>query len=362
MEMSEAVAGAVSVPATGAGERRWLAAHVFYASNSNPMLIECVAPLVRQLREESLISGFFFIKYWMEGPHVRVRVLPAPGVDPEVVRARVNAALDDFLRRRPALYEADQDGMGDLYKRMFLAEYGEERWNAEYGADGVMPFRANNSYAYFEYEPEYDRYGGPAGIELAEWHFEHSSEIVLELLATTNVHVRTVLLGLSTQLTMMLCAVFLADDRSIANFLDEYRNFWETSYQERSDEYHESFRKSYERMDTALRQRMADVRDSAAGGSGAVRTGIERRWLEHCLELRARVAALTESGQIFLARRGGSAESPTTDLDIVLPVLLSSYVHMTNNRLGVSILDEIYLSYVLREALLDDLAPAGGRA
>jgi thiopeptide-type bacteriocin biosynthesis protein len=347
------------MPEYPAVDHRWLAAHVFYASNSNPMLVECVAPLARQLRADRLIDGFFFIKYWMEGPHVRVRMRPAPGVDTEAVRARMDAALQEFLRRRPALYEADPAAMADIYRQMYVAEYGEERWNAEYGADGVMPFRPNNSYAYYDYEPEYGRYGGPAGMALAEWHFEASSDLVIELLATTNVHVRTVLLGLSAQLSMMLCAVFLRDDRRIADFLETYRRFWEESYQENSDDFHDGFRRSYGRMDTALRRRMGQVRDSAAGRAGSGLGPVERRWLEHCRKLHARVVRLTETGQIWLARRGETAESPTTDLDAVLPVLLSSYVHMTNNRLGVSILDEIYLSYVLRTALLDDLELVG---
>lgn len=339
-------------------DHRWLSVHVFYASNANPMLVEGVRPLVDRLRTDGLISRYFFIKYWMEGPHVRLRVLPAPGVDPETVRAEVNAALDEFLRRRPALYEADSEGLAGLYKQMFLAEYGEQRWNETYGADGVMPMRPNNSYHYIPYEREFGRYGGPAGIELAEWHFEHSSDVVLDLLATTNVHVRPVMLGLSTQLTTMLAAVFLDDDRQMADFLDEYRKFWEVSYQEPSDDYHDSFDTSYRKMDDTLRRRLADLRRGARGEPGATVSGVEARWLAHCRELRSRVDALIASGELWFSR-GGGEPTPTTDPAAALPVLLSSYVHMTNNRLGVSILDEIYLSYLIRSALLDDLAAVG---
>ncbi|MGW3602786.1 lantibiotic dehydratase C-terminal domain-containing protein [Micromonospora sp. NPDC005161] len=337
----------------------WLSVHVFYASNANPMLVEGVRPLVDELRAEGLISRYFFIKYWMEGPHVRLRVLPAPGVDPAVVRARVDAAIGAFLRRRPALYEVDSAGLGDLYKQMFLAEYGAQRWDEEYGPDGVMPMRANNSYHHIPYEREYGRYGGPAGVELAEWHFEQSSDVVLDLLATTNVHVRPVLLGLSAQLAMMMCAVFLDDDRRIAGFLDEYRRFWEVSYSEPSDDYHASFDTSYRRMDAALRGRLADIRVAAREQSTARVGGVEGRWLAHCRALRERVVALARDGELVF-QRGGGEPTPLTDLDAALPIQLSSYVHMTNNRLGVSILDEIYLSYLMRAALLDD-APAGAR-
>ena len=40
-------------------------------------------------------------------------------------------------------------------------------------------------------------------------------------------------------------------------------------------------------------------------------------------------------------------------------VLLSSYVHMTNNRLGVAILDEIYLSYLIQQSLTRPRVEAG---
>ncbi|AEB45324.1 putative lantibiotic biosynthesis protein [Micromonospora maris AB-18-032] len=338
----------------------WLSVHVFYASNANPMLVEGVRPLVDELREEGLISRYFFIKYWMEGPHVRLRVLPAPGVDPQVVRSRVDEAIAAFLRRRPALYEVDSEGLGDLYKQMFLAEYGQQRWDAEYGATGRMPMRANNSYHHIPYEREYGRYGGPAGIELAEWHFEHSSDVVLDLLATTNVHVRPVLLGLSAQLGMMLCAVFLDDDRRIAEFLDEYRRFWEVSYSEPSDDYHASFDTSYRRMDAALRDRLAAIRTAARGPASAQATGVEGRWAAHCRELRDRVVAAAGQGKLVF-QRGDAEPRVVEDLDAVVPIVLSSYLHMTNNRLGVSILDEIYLSYLMRAALLDEPAPAGPR-
>ncbi|WP_233513664.1 lantibiotic dehydratase C-terminal domain-containing protein [Micromonospora craterilacus] len=338
----------------------WLSVHAFYASNANPMLVEGVRPLVDELRADGLISRYFFIKYWMEGPHVRLRVLPAPGVDPALVRARMDAALGAFLRRRPALYEVDSEGLGSLYKQMFLAEYGQQRWDAEYGPDGAMPMRANNSYHHIPYEREYGRYGGPAGIELAEWHFEHSSDVVLDLLATTNVHVRPVLLGLSAQLSMMMCAAFLPDDRRIAEFLDEYRRFWEVSYSEPSDDYHNSFDTSYRKMDAGLRDRLAAIRAAARDDAAVRATGVEGRWSAHCRELRDRVVAATGRGELVF-QRGGGEPTPVADLDIALPIVLSSFVHMTNNRLGVSILDEIYLSYLMRTALLDDLAPAGPR-
>jgi hypothetical protein len=54
---------------------------------------------------------------------------------------------------------------------------------------------------------------------------------------------------------------------------------------------------------------------------------------------------------LFPSRTGGSGREPIADPTARAAVLLSSYIHMTNNRLGVAILDEIYLSYLIERAL-----------
>ena len=322
----------------------WLSFHVFYAANASPILAEGVAPVIRRLRAEGLVERWFFIRYWLEGPHVRLRVLPARAADAPRVRAELRDALGAVLARRPALYETDRDASGELFKRMYLAEYSEEQWNAEYGEDGEMPYRANNSVHEMTYDQELDRYGGSAGMALSEWHFERSSDLVLRLLATGNMHMRTVLLGQTAQLTMALCFAFLPDDAAVAAFLENYRVFWETSYQEPSTEQHETFDRSFERMRDRLQDRLLRVR--AAVRDPGSSNGTEREWAEHCLRLRDRATELTLAGE--LSFRNG----PVTDPSVALPILLSSYVHMTANRLGASILDEIYLAYVNRRAVL----------
>jgi thiopeptide-type bacteriocin biosynthesis protein len=322
----------------------WLSFHVFYAANSNPILVEGVTPVIRRLRAEGLIERWFFIRYWLEGPHVRLRVLPTRAEHASRVRDELRGALEAVLARRPALYEADRDSSGELFKRMYLAEYSEEQWNAEYGTDGEMPYRDNNSVHEIAYRQEFDRYGGPAGMALSEWHFEQSSDLVLRMLATGNMHMRTVLLGQTAQLDMALCFAFLRDDEAVARFLENYRIFWETSYQEPSTEQHETFERSFTRMRDRLQGRLLRVREAVRDPGAAI--GLERDWAEHCVELRERAVGLARAGELTF--RNGPVDDPA----VALPILLSSYVHMTANRLGASILAEIYLSYVNRLAVL----------
>jgi thiopeptide-type bacteriocin biosynthesis protein len=324
---------------------RWISLHVFYAANSNPVLVHCIGPLVAELRERGLLSKWFFIRYWLEGPHTRIRLLPAPDADPDEVRQIAESTIAAYLKRRPALYEEDRNNSDALYKNMFLAEYSQQRWDELYGPDGAMTFRDNNSVAEIPYERELSRYGGPVGMALAESHFEVSSDHVLSLLATTNVHVRTVLLGQAAQLTMALCFTFLPDEAAIAQFLVRYRTMWETSYQEPSDSQHEKFDRSYDRMSERFVQRLGQLRAAARGEQAA--TPAEQSWLAHCAELRDEVLRCAEAGELTFR------DGVVTDPQAALAIVLSSYVHMTNNRLGISILDEIYLSYVIVKGLAE---------
>jgi thiopeptide-type bacteriocin biosynthesis protein len=331
-----------------ADDNEWISLHVFYAANANPVLVNCVGPLTAELQEQGVLAKWFFIRYWLEGPHVRIRLLPSAPEHAETVRRTAEERITAYLRRRPALYEEDRDANADLYKNMYLAEYTQEMWDADYGPDGTMPFRDNNSVHLMSYDREYSRYGGPLAMELAESHFQTSSEYVLTLLGSTNVHVRTALLGQSAQLMLALCLAFLPDEEAVATFLTRYRTMWETSYQESSEGQHEKFDASYARMRDRLVQRARQVRAGVQDLPGAAPTAQERAWIEHARELRDDVLRLAADGKIAF-RDGRTPDDPQD----ALAVVLSSYVHMTNNRLGVSILDEIYLSYVLRRALLE---------
>src|SRR5690348_2959242 len=131
----------------------WLSMHIFYYSNPERMITDCLEPVTQQLRAQGLIQRFFFIRYWMEGMHIRLRLLPAQGVTREEIREQLEPVIAKYLQDYPALYDPMNKLLPEYYKSFFLAEYGEERWNETYGKDGMMPTRPNNSFAYIEYEP-----------------------------------------------------------------------------------------------------------------------------------------------------------------------------------------------------------------
>lgn len=345
----------------------WIALHVFYAAGPRPMLVNCVRPLVAELTEEGLLAGHFFINYWLEGPHVRLRLRPAsPGAAPEV-RRRAEEALAGFLRTRPALYEVDSGFLKDFYNDLFDIEFPGEDRGRYMGADGRMNLRPNNSFSLEPYAPEYAKYGGPAGVELAEWHFRHSSDLVMDAFRTMNLHLRTVLLGTSAQLMMVMAGCFLPEKDRLADYLDGYYEFWHRAFPGTGFIGSKEYESNYAETAPALGRRFAGIRSAVAAGELERLPSFLRGWAAHCLELRARVEDLAVRGELLFPAWDGPAREdtgqqrtepadaaplePLTQVSAVLPRLLSPYMHMTNNRLHVTIRDEAYLSFVLGQVL-----------
>ncbi|WP_436533338.1 thiopeptide-type bacteriocin biosynthesis protein [Actinoplanes sp. HUAS TT8] len=301
---------------TRSADRGWISVHVFHAPDEDPLLIGCVAPLVRRLREQRLIDRAFFVRYWVEGPHVRLRLRPAARIPAAEVEEPMHAALTAFLDRHPAPAAADRPA-AELLRRTFEAEYGPAAWHDTYGRSGVMPMSPPNTYRPVPYEPEYDRYGGPAGIELAEWHFDTSTEVVLHLLSARRPD-RRARLGLSAQLGLALCLAMLGDAGRTAVFLGRYRDFWEEFSGAGP-----ALRAAY-RDDQAATLRPVVERVLAASREAAPVSA----WVRHCRLLRERAVTIGDAA-----------------------MLTHSYLHMTNNRLGVTVAEEAYLAHLMLDAL-----------
>jgi hypothetical protein len=335
----------------------WISLHVFYASNPNPLLSEAVAPLIDELRERGLIQRHFFIRYWQEGPHIRLRLLPAGGVQEDEVKRRAEAKISAYLQRRPSLYTTDNALAKTFYKDMFLTEYGEEKWHELYGKDGEMPLRSNNSWHYIPYEPEYTRYGGVDGVEVAEWHFEHASDMAIRLIRETNVHVRTIMLGRSIQMTLPFCFSFLEDDEQVIRFLAAYEKFWRASYPKEASDLTQKFEKKFSLMAERIQQRVAEIRRNVIEEQIGTLTPLEREWWTQMRELRKRIDDRVHMKKLVFQNSIDREPLIPDDPRRAYPLLLSNYIHMTNNRLGVSILDETYLAYVMRRALEELVLP-----
>ncbi|USX56355.1 lantibiotic dehydratase C-terminal domain-containing protein [Lentzea sp. HUAS12] len=147
----------------------WVCLHVHLSHRQDDYLRDVVRPLFQSMMDGELVDRCFFLRYWQEGPHIRVRLHPRISAD----RARIRHALlensSDWLREGPAAPEIDERSWLDAVRP----------WAAAEGERDVLPPLPHGSLVESTYRPEHDRYGRGAVLEAVERHFTDSSRLAL---------------------------------------------------------------------------------------------------------------------------------------------------------------------------------------
>ena len=322
--------------------RDYLSVHIYYnTTDLRPVLLDCVDPLIRQLQEANMLSRYFFVRYWEGGCHVRLRLLPGDGVTYDDLRAKVEPAVKMFLDETPSLFDPDHETLRSLMRSLYEYEYGREEFIRRFGPDGNIEIADNNSFCYIPYKPEYGRYGGMHGIELSEQHFHISSTIALESLRESNSHIRSSTLGLALQLMFHFAVVFFESKERVVDFFREYSARWhELSV---SEKFVQGLDHLYEAQETHILAHFSQV-DRIHQNLGGTQNDVLSKWIRHAYWLRDNINQLYAAGKLGLT-------PPATSLDSAIRRLLTSYIHMMSNRLGVLILEEMYMAHLIVRAL-----------
>ncbi|WP_242145759.1 thiopeptide-type bacteriocin biosynthesis protein [Bacillus cereus group sp. BfR-BA-01430] len=112
-------------------------------------------------------NNWFFIRYWLGGPHIRLRVNNKQSFNHEFFREKFQKSIEDFISKE-SIKLIDYD---NFYNETMLK--GENISSVFWKQHGIV--EKDN------YEPEYDRYGGREGMEISENIFSQSSNLVLKL-------------------------------------------------------------------------------------------------------------------------------------------------------------------------------------
>ena len=301
-------------PPHSQGKPRWLTAYLFfeghpYGEAADRVIREVVAPLAEACRTDAV--RWFFLRYVEETSLVRLRFC-APG---------------------PVLEET-------IWPRVAAAAAASE-----------LVVRAARGY----YEPEAERYGGPWGLALAEELFHRQSETALALLAKIPPGTRPQRLGKGLLAMLVLLFLYRRERREAADLARRYG----TSYlkvwagdAEEQERWRRTFQEAFDRQD----DRLAGYVESAwealeSGGELTPELDAYRRDME---DVARRLRELFDQGRLCLDGR------PAAGWDECVRGIVPSYIHMMNNRLGVSIQEESYLSVLIAGTLGESQDRGGG--
>lgn len=303
----------------------WLSMHLFFrgavfGAEGDRVVRGCVEPFVREARRRGWSDGAFFIRYGELGPHVRLRLHGEPGVLHGTVAPALEAhaatALDARLRGAP---------------------HGPLPAGARAGALPCL--------AWIPYAREVDRYGGPEGVALAERLFAHSTEAAFALLARLDGADRQARVALALPAMLALLGAMTRDPALARQVAELHRNtFAGVPGVSVAEDWHTPYERSFGRQEEAVTGLVRAFWRASGDGGSALPAPLDA-YHAAAAGLGGELRALLEAGR--LATGGTRLES----WDEAVRALVSSYLHMTNNRLGLTTVEEGFVAHLILRGL-----------
>ncbi len=321
----------------------WLAAYLYCAPPWEDFLRDAVQPFAERMLDQRLADQFFFIRYWERGPHIRLRFRGDRATLEQALKPALDAFFSDYWKNHPTIRE-------------------EPEW--PHPVPEVEPWFPNDTVQYIPYEPEVARYGGPAGIGIAEEQFEVSSRAVLAILAESEAWSYDRALGAAIQLHLGFAHALGMDLPETVAFYSLFADSWFISvYEHDPDLPAETLEQRQEVARQAFAESYAQQKAVLVPYHETLWNALEeevlfeQEWVNTWVHAMKRIGAALEQAQQqgALAAPPGFQPQPHGPVPEARQQLWSiwiSYVHMTNNRLGILNRDEAYLSYLMQQSLL----------
>ena len=302
---------------------RWHSLHIHYYDPQDVLLVDAIAPLVHS---EPRPSRWFFLRYWKQGPHIRLRLLLEDSIADAFLKT-AQTRLSEYLATHPSTNAPPDARLKEILETIASLEKGEQQ------EQELLP---DNTLRFDQYEPEYAKYGGETGVALAEDLFERSSELMLDVLS--------IIRGkpgqrFSVSFNMLLNGLRGAglNEAGIADFLATYSRFWSRySSQIMNVDWQTDFAERQRKLAPSAAAILLDrlPTDSPTGAALA-------RWRE--IIQNATQALESKADEVL---PNVTMAGPNLSTAQRREFVWFNYFHTHNNRLGVMPAQEAYLAYL----------------
>lgn len=324
------------------GNGQWLSAHLFhsggiYASECDDILLDVITPFVQQAEAAIGLRRWFFVRYGEGGPHVRLRLLPYAASAERPLRN----LLCDAARAQNATIVVDEFPS--------TSEVASNR--------SIV-----TNLCWVAYEPEVERYGGAAAIELAEDSFHRSSCTAIEVVRRTRVS-RSARLARGLLATLAAMYAFFPTRSGVCEFARRYATGYLrqlTPLTGETDRLLAMFREERDRQSDVLAQyieetlKCLETAESLPVDLARIHGDMQNA--------RSQLADLSSKG-VILQPSWWRASAATNAEDVAsYAYVIPSYVHMMNNRLGIGIPEEAFLAFLIHQTIAQLTAGTGANS
>jgi hypothetical protein len=295
-------------------ESGWLNYHLYYHQDVGSAIDGFVRPLVVGLLSADWIDRFFFVRYGLGGPHMRLRLHPRPGASALVAEAAEGQARD-FLASRPSTSNLTPQSIRRGNRQLLASDPHETD-------DSVYP---DNSFLAFPFRPEIERYGGPGLWRDSVDFFVLSSATVLELLREQGAEPRARHVTLAFQVLAGQALGFARDKEDLIVLLRYAVDLWGERMppaMEKADRVLTEKKRIFEQLFDKELDLLSNRPGAAVTAAGEARARLN--------EGARRLAWLVRGTDRNVHQRIGTSQ-----------------LHMTANRLGLNNAEEVFLSQIL---------------
>jgi thiopeptide-type bacteriocin biosynthesis protein len=297
----------------------WLSVHIFhknhlYSYESDRIILEVVKPFVEMCERENLIQKYFFIRYSENGPHIRLRL---------------------EVETPERLIEL----------KIMLMEYIPDKYPEELHIEENNPWNNNSVYQFIEYEPEVDRYGGIEGVKIAEEYFYYSSRIAISLIKEINKGNNSERLGKGLFIILVSLFIFSGDVSKCSEIMENYSKGYLTNIlkePKKQEDYNKAYKLGYETQKSFLNEHIENIWAVLKASDD-----LDYELNEYIINVKIIKEKLESLLNQALLKRDEYVFSNSED---ILKIIVPSYIHMMNNRLGISIPEEAYLAIIISKA------------
>jgi thiopeptide-type bacteriocin biosynthesis protein len=305
----------------------WISAYIYTDVIDNVFLVQVLNPCIQFLEQNFFIKRFFYIIYWENGLHCRLRILANEEQQITIKNELMISFNNYFLIKSPQL--SIKNCKGEII----------------------------NTVLFKDYEPEIERYGGKKAIRIAEEQFQYSSEAVIQaMINSKNWNYQASLLNAFRMHLIMIFSTNINLQDSIC-FFDHLYCRWRVfseqiildhKYINKNIIIETTFQNFFDKHKQALIENLITVLSVVSENFN-----FEEKWLNQWMN-KSKII-FNKLNNLNLKNEIITLDSVDTKSESTLSKCLwpiyESYLHMTNNRIGVFNLDEPFIYYLIKESI-----------
>lgn len=265
----------------------WLSVHIFYDDSLDFLLKKGIQPFIN--KNNKFIFRWFFIRYTEGGQHIRLRLKINKNQE-----AKIQTAVNDFFN--------------DFFQKI--------------NNENNLP---KSRLVFIDYKPEIDRYGGKIGIEISEQLFQYSSEFVAEFIDVDSNYENKLMIAALMNYNLGL--VFFENKNQLNSFFEKIASNW--------------LNFNIQHLQIPQQQIIKTLK--------TIKNDTKSMILPLLLEYQYNFKNDIEDDFCDWRKQHFKIKQQLLKSKLTKPIsiILESYIHMNNNRLGISNFDESLVSDLL---------------